>query len=83
MELLQRHLPDLAIAAALAWGSGLRAYAVIFALGLAGALGWLACTLQGEVTAGTHTFFVCGVEQVVPGADAPGLVRVRGGFAQA
>ena len=41
MDLLQRHLPDLAIAAALAWGSGLRAYAVIFALGLAGALGWL------------------------------------------
>jgi hypothetical protein len=38
---LQRHLPDIAIAAALAWGSGLRAYAVIFALGLAGALGWL------------------------------------------
>ena len=36
MDLLQRHLPDLAIAAALAWGSGLRAYAVIFALGLAG-----------------------------------------------
>ena len=41
MDLLQRHLPDLAIAAALAWGSGLRAYAVIFALGLAGATGWL------------------------------------------
>ena len=41
MDLLPRHLPDLAIAAALAWGSGLRAYAVIFALGLAGALGWL------------------------------------------
>jgi len=41
VELLQRHLPDLAIAAALAWGSGLRAYAVIFALGLAGAAGWL------------------------------------------
>jgi hypothetical protein len=37
---LERYLPDLAIAAALAWGSGLRAYAVIFALGLAGALGW-------------------------------------------
>jgi uncharacterized protein DUF4126 len=37
---LERHLPDIAIAAALAWGSGLRAYAVIFALGLAGALGW-------------------------------------------
>jgi hypothetical protein len=41
VELLQRHLPDLAIAAALAWCSGLRAYAVIFALGLAGAAGWL------------------------------------------
>ena len=38
---LQAYLPDIAIAAALAWGSGLRAYAVIFAVGLAGALGWL------------------------------------------
>lgn len=38
---LARHLPDLAIAAALAWGSGLRAYAVIFAVGLAGTLGWV------------------------------------------
>jgi hypothetical protein len=38
---LERYLPELAIAAAAAWGSGLRAYAVVFALGLAGALGWL------------------------------------------
>lgn len=38
---LASHLPDIAIAAALAWGSGLRAYAVMFALGLAGAAGWL------------------------------------------
>ena len=38
---LARYLPDIAIAAALAWGSGLRAYAVIFAVGLAGAMGWL------------------------------------------
>jgi hypothetical protein len=37
---LPGYLPDIAIAAALAWGSGLRAYAVVFALGLAGALGW-------------------------------------------
>jgi flavin reductase (DIM6/NTAB) family NADH-FMN oxidoreductase RutF len=50
---------------------------------LTGALGWLACNVDCEVAAGTHTFFVCGVEQVVPGADAPGLVRVRGGVAQA
>ena len=35
------NLPDLAIALALAWGAGLRAYAVVFAVGLAGALGWL------------------------------------------
>ncbi len=34
-------LADIAIATALAWGAGLRAYAVIFAVGLAGALGWV------------------------------------------
>ena len=34
-------LADLAIALALAWGAGLRAYAVIFAVGLVGALGWV------------------------------------------
>lgn len=34
-------LPEIAIAAALAWGAGLRAYAVIFAVGLAGALGYV------------------------------------------
>ena len=34
-------LADLAIALALAWGAGLRAYAVIFAVGLAGATGWV------------------------------------------
>ena len=35
------NVPELAIALALAWGAGLRAYAVIFAVGLAGALGWV------------------------------------------
>jgi len=38
---LVEHLPDLAVAAALAWGAGLRAYLVIFLVGVAGALGWL------------------------------------------
>jgi hypothetical protein len=38
---LAAHLPDLAVAAALAWGAGLRAYAVVFLVGLAGALGWV------------------------------------------
>src|ERR671915_1183583 len=32
---------ELAVAAGLAWGAGLRAYAVIFAVGLAGYLGYL------------------------------------------
>src|SRR5438477_10546312 len=35
------NLADIAVALALAWGGGLRAYAVIFAVGLAGAMGWL------------------------------------------
>ena len=35
------NLPEIAIALALSWGAGLRAYAVIFAVGLAGALGWV------------------------------------------
>src|SRR3954463_12099885 len=34
-------LPDIALALALAWGAGLRAYAVIFAVGIAGAMGWV------------------------------------------
>ena len=38
----QLELAELAIAAALAWGAGLRAYAVIFAVGVAGAMGWMA-----------------------------------------
>jgi len=49
---------------------------------LSGALGWLECAVRDEVAAGTHTLFVCAVERVVPGADRPGLVRVRGGFSE-
>ncbi|MEZ5740317.1 MAG: DUF4126 domain-containing protein [Burkholderiaceae bacterium] len=42
------HLPELAIAGALAWGAGLRLYFVVFLFGLAGAMGWweLPATLQ-------------------------------------
>ena len=47
---------------------------------LAGALGWLACSVRDEVAAGTHTFFVCAVEGAAPGAAGRALVRVRGGF---
>jgi hypothetical protein len=42
MQTLQQHLPDLALAAALAWGAGLRLYLVMFGLGLAGRFGWFA-----------------------------------------
>ena len=38
---LQSYIPEIALAAALAWGSGLRLYAVLFAVGLAGMSGWL------------------------------------------
>jgi len=41
MEALRVHLPEIAVAAALAWGSGLRLYAVLFLVGLAGWLGWI------------------------------------------
>jgi hypothetical protein len=61
---LTRHLPELALAAALAWGSGLRAYAVIFATGLAGALGWIELpghlgVLQHPIVLGASGFMTC------------------------
>ncbi len=40
-DALLLHLPDVALAAALAWGAGLRLYLVVFLIGLAGRyLGW-------------------------------------------
>jgi hypothetical protein len=61
---LASYLPDLAIATALAWGSGLRAYAVIFATGLAGALGWVELpghldVLQHPLVLGAAGFMTC------------------------
>jgi len=50
---------------------------------LVGALGWLECVVRDEVAVGTHTLFVCEVERVEHGVDAPALVRVRGRFASA
>lgn len=41
MNSLLNHLPEIALAAALAWGSGLRLYAVLFLTGMAGYVGWL------------------------------------------
>ena len=61
---LASYLPELAIAAALAWGSGLRAYAVIFATGLAGALGWVELpghldVLRHPLVLGASGFMTC------------------------
>lgn len=50
---------------------------------LVGALGWLECSLEQEVDAGTHTFFVCDVRKVELGEDVPALVRVRGQYTSA
>jgi flavin reductase len=50
---------------------------------LVGALGWLECSLEQEVAAGTHTFFVCAVRRVESGEDVPPLVRIRGEYRDA
>jgi flavin reductase (DIM6/NTAB) family NADH-FMN oxidoreductase RutF len=50
---------------------------------LAGALGWLECSLRDEFPVGTHTLFACDVLRAEAGVDAPALVRVRGGYATA
>ncbi len=41
MNHLSASLPELALALALAWGAGIRVYAVIFLCGLAGLAGWI------------------------------------------
>lgn len=46
---LANHLPELAIAAAIAWGAGIRLYAVVLLLGLTGAMGWFALPSHLEV----------------------------------
>src|SRR6267378_6233035 len=58
------NLPEIAVALALAWGAGLRAYAVIFATGLAGALGWVELpghldVLQHPLVLGAAGFMTC------------------------
>ncbi len=39
-EMVMQHIPELAMAGALAWGAGLRLYLVTFLFGVAGTLGW-------------------------------------------
>ena len=61
MDALARHVPELAIAAALAWGAGLRLYATLFCIGLAGMLGWVELpshlhALQSPLVLGASVF---------------------------
>ena len=63
-------LPELAIALALAWGAGLRAYAVVFAVGLAGAMGWVELPGHLEVLRHPVVLAASGVMTLVEfGAD--------------
>lgn len=67
---LQSHIPEIALAAALAWGSGLRLYAVLFAVGLAGWAGWLPLPQHLEVLANPLVLGASGLMTLVEfGAD--------------
>ena len=64
------NLPELAVALALAWGAGLRAYAVIFAVGLAGAMGWVELPGHLDVLQHPVVLFASGFMTLVEfGAD--------------
>jgi hypothetical protein len=60
------YLPEIAIAAALAWASGIRLYATLFLVGLAGKLGWVVLPEHLDVLASpivlTASGFMTGVE---------------------
>jgi hypothetical protein len=56
VDALTQHLPELALAGALAWGAGLRLYLVVFGLGLAGAVGWL--PLPEHLSALSHSLVI-------------------------
>lgn len=60
-----RHLPALALAAALAWGAGLRLYLVIFVFGLLGRLGWWPLPENLEVLAHPAVLVASGFMSVV------------------
>jgi hypothetical protein len=63
---MSEYLPEIAIAAALAWASGIRLYATLFLVGLAGKLGWVVLPEHLDVLASpivlTASGFMTGVE---------------------
>jgi hypothetical protein len=67
---LVNHLPEIALAAALAWGSGLRLYLVLFASGLAGYAGWIVLPAHLELLAHPAVLAASGLMMLVEfGAD--------------
>jgi hypothetical protein len=85
------YLPEIAIAAALAWASGLRLYATIFLVGLAGKLGWVVLPEHLQLLSSplvlTASGFMTGVEffaDKIPWVDSiwdavNTFIRVPGG----
>jgi hypothetical protein len=63
---MSEYLPEIAIAAALAWASGIRLYATLFLVGLAGKLGWVELPEHLEILASPLVLvasgFMTGVE---------------------
>jgi hypothetical protein len=63
---MSEYLPEIAIAAALAWASGIRLYATLFLVGLAGKLGWVMLPEHLDLLASpivlTASGFMTGVE---------------------
>lgn len=59
------YLPEIAIAAALAWASGIRLYATLFLVGLAGKLGWVVLPEHLEILASPLVLAASGFMTVV------------------
>jgi hypothetical protein len=57
---MMEHLPEIAIAAALAWASGLRLYLTLFLVGLAGHFGWIALPEQLDLLANPLVLWASG-----------------------
>ncbi len=62
---MSAYLPEIAIAAALAWASGIRLYATLFLVGLAGKLGWVVLPEYLEILANPLVLTASGFMTVV------------------
>ena len=62
---MSAYLPEIAVAAALAWASGIRLYATLFLVGLAGKLGWVVLPEHLEILASPLVLGASGFMTVV------------------